>query len=71
MISYIGWKFDSTPLMEDESLGIFIKNQSLFLQNVTKHRSGNYNCEAANIEGKGTSDQVNFKVLCEFKQKLL
>lgn len=48
------------------SAGVILSDVSLVLQGVTKHTAGDYTCLAANIEGKGISNPVNLKVMCEY-----
>lgn len=47
------------------SSGIIISNQTLVLQQVTKHSSGYYRCAALNSEGESVSQSVKLDVKCE------
>jgi hypothetical protein len=46
--------------------GIILSDHSLVLQGVTRHTAGDYTCLAANTEGKGTSNPVTLRVMCEY-----
>jgi len=46
--------------------GIILSDHSLVLQGVTRHTAGDYTCLAANTEGKGTSNPVALRVMCEY-----
>lgn len=45
--------------------GIILSDQSLVLQSVTKEFAGDYTCQAANTEGKSTSNAVTLRVRCK------
>jgi hypothetical protein len=47
--------------------GVILSDHSLVLQGVTRHTAGDYTCLAANTEGKGTSNPVTLRVMCEYK----
>ncbi|KAJ6637897.1 Peroxidasin like, partial [Pseudolycoriella hygida] len=48
------WFHNGTELHQNVASGIILSDQSLVLQSVTRASAGDYNCLAANTEGKGT-----------------
>lgn len=46
--------------------GVILSDHSLVLQGVTRATAGEFTCLAANAEGKGTSNPVYLKVMCEY-----
>lgn len=54
------------PLFHNASAGVIIGNQTLVLQNITRHRAGLYTCVASNSEGDGVSNPLNLDVKCEY-----
>lgn len=45
--------------------GIILSDQSQVLQSVSKHNSGDYSCQADNVEGKRGSKAVTLRVHCK------
>uniref|UniRef100_T1K5E0 Ig-like domain-containing protein n=1 Tax=Tetranychus urticae TaxID=32264 RepID=T1K5E0_TETUR len=56
------WMFEGKPLISDPSKRIIISNQSLVLQNISKHSRGRYQCVGRNEEGLGTSNPLYLRV---------
>ena len=52
-------------LVHSKTEKIIMTNQSLALQDLTRHRSGTYTCAASNDEGEGVSEGVFLPVKCE------
>lgn len=55
------------PLAHNASARVFHSNQSLVLQKVTRHSSGRYACSALNAEGETVSNELHFRVKCEYR----
>ncbi|CAG9133457.1 unnamed protein product [Plutella xylostella] len=53
-------------LLHNASARVFHSNQSLVLQKVTRHSSGRYACSALNAEGETVSNELHFRVKCEY-----
>jgi hypothetical protein len=64
-VSQIGWLFNEEPLSPDTTLGIQVRNNSLFIRNVAKIHRGRFQCFAVNSEGRGESEVVHLKVQCK------
>lgn len=60
------WFFDGHILTTNTSRGIFIRNETLLMSNVSREHGGRYQCAALNAEGKGESEEVDLKVTCEY-----
>jgi hypothetical protein len=54
-------------MVQNVSSGVIISDNSLVLQGVTRHNAGDYTCMAANGEGKGTSNPVELRVMCKYR----
>lgn len=54
--------------MNNVSSGIIISNQTLVLQSVTRHSSGEYRCAALNSEGESVSSPFNLDVKCKYRR---
>lgn len=48
------------------SARIIRSNQSLVLQKVTRQSAGKYVCSAVNSEGETLSNELSFRVQCEY-----
>ena len=57
--------FQGHEIHHNVTAGIILSDHSLVLQGVTRHTAGDYTCLAANTEGKGTSNPVTLRVMCE------
>ncbi|XP_022252394.1 nephrin-like isoform X2 [Limulus polyphemus] len=70
----IKWQFQSDTLKTNIRTGIFVRNQSLIMKNVTKEQSGTYRCFAENREGRGYSEGleivVKYAPVCKKGQKI-
>lgn len=53
-------------LPHNTSARVIRSNQSLVLQKVTRHSSGNYSCSAVNSEGETVSNHLQLRVQCKF-----
>jgi hypothetical protein len=58
--------FQGHEIHHNVTAGIILSDHSLVLQGVTRHTAGDYTCLAANTEGKGTSNPVALRVMCEY-----
>ncbi|XP_018895805.1 nephrin isoform X2 [Bemisia tabaci] len=58
----VTWRHNDKPLFHNASAGVIIGNQTLVLQNITRHRAGLYTCVASNSEGDGVSNPLNLDV---------
>jgi hypothetical protein len=58
--------FQGHEIHHNVTAGIILSDHSLVLQGVTRHTAGDYTCLAANTEGKGTSNPVPLRVMCEY-----
>ena len=50
----------------NEVSGLIMSGQSLVLQGVQRHQTGNYTCIVSNLEGDAQSNSVLLKILCKF-----
>lgn len=58
--------FQGQELHHNVTGGVILSDHSLVLQGVTRHTAGDFTCLAANTEGKGTSNPVTLRVMCEY-----
>lgn len=57
-------------LPHNTSARVIRSNQSLVLQKVTRHSSGNYSCSAVNSEGETVSNHLQLRVQCEYLSRM-
>ena len=67
-ISSIKWKicYQGKTIQQNSSAGIIMSNQSLVLQQIDRNTAGIYTCQATNLEGQGTSNDLSIPVKCKF-----
>lgn len=46
--------------------GVIVQQYGLALREVNRSQAGNYTCIASNVEGDGTSNNVELKIMCKF-----
>lgn len=63
----VTWLFEGAPLVPDRAAGMFVANQTLVLQAVSRAHRGNYQCAARNRVGEGRSVPLFLRVLCKFQ----
>ncbi|KAG8228133.1 hypothetical protein J437_LFUL000135 [Ladona fulva] len=61
----LAWYHEGKEMFHNVSAGVILSDQSLVLQGVTRNSAGDYTCLAANSEGKGSSNPVTLRVMCE------
>ncbi|KAK7862758.1 hypothetical protein R5R35_002521 [Gryllus longicercus] len=61
-IHKVVWKHQGRPLHSNASAGVILSNQTLVLQSVRNHSSGDYTCVASNAEGDGESEPFRLDV---------
>ncbi|KAI5706372.1 hypothetical protein M8J75_007487 [Diaphorina citri] len=59
----LSWYHNGQEIHQNMSSGIVVSQFSLVLQGITKQFAGDYQCLAANNEGKGMSNPVTLKVM--------
>ncbi|XP_022237940.1 uncharacterized protein LOC106478611 isoform X2 [Limulus polyphemus] len=73
-VTRIEWQFQRGTLISNSRVGVFVRNQSLVLENVRMEQSGTYRCLADNEEGRGESEglELNIKYVpvCKKGQKI-
>ncbi|PSN39885.1 hypothetical protein C0J52_22444 [Blattella germanica] len=62
----LAWFHNGHEIHHNVTAGVILSDHSLVLQGVTRHTAGDYTCLAANSEGKGTSNPVTLRVMCEY-----
>ncbi|XP_076355350.1 cell adhesion molecule CEACAM5-like [Tachypleus tridentatus] len=70
----VQWLFENVSLRTNSQKGIFVRNQSLVLKNVSRDHSGTYRCFAENKEGRGNSEGfelfMKYAPICKKGQKI-
>ncbi|XP_022257793.1 roundabout homolog 2-like [Limulus polyphemus] len=70
----VEWQFENDSLTTNSKNGIFVRNQSLVLKNVSRDHSGTYRCFAENNEGRGNSEGIELYIkyapVCKKGQKI-
>lgn len=59
----LSWFHNGQEIHQNMSSGVVVSQFSLVLQGITKQFGGDYQCLAANNEGKGMSNPVNLRVM--------
>ena len=57
--------FQGESLYQNSGSGVIITNQSLVLQRIDRTRSGGYTCQASNLVGRGSSQEIFLDVKCK------
>ncbi|XP_076371135.1 protein turtle-like isoform X2 [Tachypleus tridentatus] len=69
------WQYQGSTLLTNPRTGIYVRNKSLVLQNVSRAQSGTYRCLAVNLEGRGESEGLEIKIkyapVCKENQKTI
>ena len=53
-------------LLSNRSAGLKVNQRSLIIYNITRHLSGALTCQAENAVGRGSSEELQVNVKCEF-----
>ncbi|XP_046751044.1 synaptogenesis protein syg-2-like [Diprion similis] len=69
------WKHNGNVIQNNAKNGVFVQRYDLAFRKVNRSQAGNYTCVASNVEGDGTSNSVELKImykpLCLPDQKLV
>jgi len=59
----VTWLHNGLEVVQRPDKQMFISNQSLVLQKVSREQAGNYSCHASNVEGDAESDPVTLTIM--------
>jgi len=59
----VTWLHNGKEILQKPEMQIFVSNQSLVLQKVTRKQAGDYTCHASNVEGDAESDPVTLTIM--------
>jgi len=59
----VTWLHNGMEVVQRPDKQMFISNQSLVLQKVSREQAGNYSCHASNVEGDAESDPVTLTIM--------
>nr|CAD7194372.1 unnamed protein product [Timema douglasi] len=61
--------FQGQLVQHNQKSGVIMSNRDLALQAVRRHQAGNYSCTASNVEGDGTSNTVELRVMYDLSEE--
>ncbi|XP_076183967.1 nephrin isoform X3 [Ptiloglossa arizonensis] len=57
------WKHNGNVIQNNAKNGVIVQQYGLALREVNRSQAGNYTCIASNVEGDGTSNNVELKIM--------